>query len=294
MALIDEKYYGVKAHLQYNICLTDITILKQFHTQSQIFLFSKTPLGHFLSIRKSLKVPGPLIHHFLLHQCSVSEEDVIGFQFCNDQKLVFSLSDFSLITGLCCGKLPASRNSRCGYKPCNKSLLNKYFPGKSNITREEFISFMETNKQEVDNEDAIKIAKVFIVEYYLKARRPNVFISNEVLSLVHDESFDLFPWGTLSYKDTLSSFDKALHKLKGNTHDPSSRVSYELKGFPVSFVVWIYELINDKIDGGLALRAEKIHVPRMLSWTQSMTPSFDIWATKLANFPKVMFFMFIF
>ena len=130
-----------------------------------------------MNIDCSLSFVGQVVHSMLMHEIKSSNRDEILFKF--NAKFVSFPLEFELIMGLNCGE----NSSNFDVGPYINRLLELYFPGKSSISRDELKQFFTTQKEEVRYDgNAIKLAKVFLIENFLLSKRGNSKVNNFVLA----------------------------------------------------------------------------------------------------------------
>ncbi|KAF4360899.1 hypothetical protein G4B88_016059 [Cannabis sativa] len=86
-----------------------------------------------------------------------------------------------------------------------------------------------------DDDDVVKLTKVFIMHNILQNKRGQCHVDNFVMKLVDDEQmFENYPWGHRSFNDTVNSLSTILNRQK---------IGYEICGFPLAFQVWGFEIL---------------------------------------------------
>ncbi|KAF4352084.1 hypothetical protein G4B88_002191 [Cannabis sativa] len=86
-----------------------------------------------------------------------------------------------------------------------------------------------------DDDDVVKLTKVFIMHNILQNKRGQCHVDNFVMKLVDDEQmFENYPWGRRSFNDTVNSLSTILNRQK---------IGYEICGFPLAFQVWGFEIL---------------------------------------------------
>lgn len=245
--------------------------MKKFLTSSQKAKFKSTTFGHFLKL-EPLAFSGQLVHCMLLKEVFHLNPNEMMFKL-HETLLKFSLSDFALITGLNCSEYP----SYCDEDGIPQQLqmgsswlCNKYFPGKSSVYRGNLYDFLDQNHVEDDN-DAIKLALIFIVDYILLSKKDNKLVDKYLWHMVDNlELFGSFPWGRKSFSLTLEYLKKA---LKGKQTDSQQDIIfYELFGFPTAFQVWIYECFISLPRNIITYLGPSS--PRIFSWSHAFKSKF--------------------
>ncbi|PON39242.1 hypothetical protein PanWU01x14_306330 [Parasponia andersonii] len=114
------------------------------------------------------------------------------------------------------------------------------FQKNTNVSRRDLKEFFITHQKIGNDEDVVKLAKVFMVENILMSKREIILIDDFVFKLVDDEDkFEDYPWGRLCYKETIKYFCQALRNKKNK----DGKRSYEVCVFPWVLQVWVFEII---------------------------------------------------
>ncbi|PON52879.1 hypothetical protein TorRG33x02_307240 [Trema orientale] len=89
----------------------------------------------------------------------------------------------------------------------------------------------------INDEDTVKIAKVFIVENFLVGKRNVRLVDEFVMKLVdNEERFEKYPSGRHSYDEKVLYYRGALKNLS------NTKKNYELCGFLLALQIWAYEV----------------------------------------------------
>lgn len=246
-------------------------------TDAQFEKLKDSCLGFLLDINSNLKVCSMIVHSLILHEEGSSSRQDIRMNF-GGKRAKFGIEEFALITGLNCSQLPTDVDH--SVQP--NRLMEKYFSGKSSISRNDLKNLLMSSK--IDDEDAVKIAKVHIVQNILESKRGDRFVDDFVLKLVDDEQkFENYPWGRRSFNETIGSISSVLDLQKNN---------YELCGFPVAFQVWGYEVIPSL--GSLFGARVSSKIPRILNWKSTKVNNLrSIWS-KVFQKSKVRIHIYIY
>ncbi|XP_060671927.1 uncharacterized protein LOC132803291 [Ziziphus jujuba] len=122
----------------------------------------------------------------------------------------------------------------------------------------------------VDDWDAVRIALLYFLVHGVLGMDPRVQINRKFVDLVADiEVFNSYPWGFVSYKETIDSLHNAFHHRGCAVKNKSQ--SYDLKGFPLAFQVWGFEAIPDF--GNHFGERRETRCPRILGWHSTSQPS---------------------
>ncbi|PON75900.1 hypothetical protein PanWU01x14_038510 [Parasponia andersonii] len=77
------------------------------------------------------------------------------------------------------------------------------FQKNNNLTRRVLKDFLVTHQKIGNDEDAVKVAMVFMVENILMSKREIIFIDNFMFKLIDDEDkFEDYPWRQICYEET--------------------------------------------------------------------------------------------
>ncbi|KAF4364755.1 hypothetical protein F8388_018431 [Cannabis sativa] len=103
------------------------------------------------------------------------------------------------------------------------------------ITGKELAECLMKTRIDDDDDDVVKLTKVFIMHNILQNKRGQCHVDNFVMKLVDDEQmFENYPWGHRSFNDTVNSLSTILNRQK---------IGYEICGFPLAFQVWGFEIL---------------------------------------------------
>ncbi|CAH9133725.1 unnamed protein product, partial [Cuscuta epithymum] len=180
-------------------------------------------------------------------------------------RLRFSIAEFAVVTGLkCSGQFDESTLTSLD----NNDLIKKYFNNSSKVSREAITTCFLGQRADCD-EDAVKIAILYVIGLFLFTSPKEKFIRESYVAVVNAGLWELYPWG----KDL---FDITLQNLKGRLVRADTIKSdyffYRILGFPLALQVWFYECC-DFCDGVFASRSGSL-VPRILSWHSSVPLTF--------------------
>ena len=185
-----------------------LTIIKNFLTEKQQEMFKTCCLGHLLDIDCSFKLVGQVVHTILLHEINSRNVNEMVFDF-NGTYCKFSIIQFESIMGLRCCPIPLD----CDITNSKNRLKETYFPKKTNVSRRDLKDFLITHQKIGNDEDTVKLTKVFTVENILMSKREIILIDDFVFKLVDDEDkFEDYPWGRLCYKETIKYFRQSFKK----------------------------------------------------------------------------------
>ncbi|XP_038717177.1 uncharacterized protein LOC120010448 [Tripterygium wilfordii] len=159
------------------------------------------------------------------------------------KQATFSFEDFALVTGLVCTGIPPISSL---VDTSTHRLRDAYFKGNNSIKRSELESTFLGLKPQPDNEDdVVKLALVYFVEFVLPGRERSRNISDVTyLQLVENlDNFNKYPWGFVSYARTSKSLVGA---MKGRVQiflkktikpTKTQKEQYSLYGFPLTLQI---------------------------------------------------------
>ncbi|KAF4395325.1 hypothetical protein F8388_001712 [Cannabis sativa] len=242
-------------------------------------LFRKSPFGHFLDV-SNFNYQIQLIDLVLLRQIHTKRDDVELWFKLGDKAIRFGIEEFSLITGLDCTKsydVDLFKSKKLlAYKEgifCMHGLTEK-------LTVKEVASVFFSGALK-DDEDYVKIALVYFFAGYLYGYPQGKKIDNFIFAMVNGddyiEVFNRFGWGRLLWEKTFYHLKIAL-KDGNDTFEQLAKKKmiekgYKLKGFPIAFLIWLYEIIPSLSPRFCKRISNKI--PRVLNWENSPTTEFS-------------------
>ncbi|KAF4379870.1 hypothetical protein G4B88_012793 [Cannabis sativa] len=230
-------------------------------------------------------VDGPLklflVFLFVIH----TERDDVELWFkLGDKAVRFGIEEFFIITGLDCTKFYDvdlfKSKKLLAYKEgifCMHGLT-----GKLTVKEVASVFFSGTLK---DDEYYVKIALVYFFAGYLYGYPQGKKIDNFIFAMVNGddyiEVFNRFGWGKLLWQKTFHHLKIALKDVNNTLEQLAKNKmiekGYKLKGFPIAFLIWLYEII---------LISNKI--PRVLNWENSPTTEFSELIQVVFNNPKIV------
>ncbi|KAM6554057.1 hypothetical protein CsatB_014819 [Cannabis sativa] len=255
-------------------------------------LFRKSPFGHFLDV-SNFNYQIQLIHLVLLRQIHTERDDVELWFKLGDKAVRFGVEEFSTITGLDCTKsydVDLFKSKKLlAYKEaifCMHGLTEK-------LTVKEVASVFFSGALK-DDGDYVKIALVYFFAGYLYGYPQGKKIDNFIFAMVNGddyiEVFNRFGWGKLLWEKTFHHLKIAL-KDGNNTFEQLAKKKmiekgYKLKGFPIAFLIWLYEIIPSLSPRFCNRVSNKI--PRVLNWENSPTTEFSELIQAVFNNPKIV------
>ncbi|KAF4354454.1 hypothetical protein F8388_018414 [Cannabis sativa] len=188
-------------------------------------------------------------------------EDVELWFKLGDKDVRFGIEEFSLITSLDCTKsydvdLFKSKNLLT-YKEgifCMHGLTEK-------LTVKEVASVFFSGALK-DDEDYVKIALVYFFASYLYGYPQRKKIDNFIFAMVNGDDYIELAKKKMIEKD------------------------YKLKGFPIAFLIWLYEIISS-LSPRFCNRINN-KIPRVLNWENSPTTEFSELIQGVFNNPKIV------
>lgn len=107
-----------------------------------------------------------------------------------------------------------------------------------------------------DEDDYVNLAKLYFLETFLLSKQKHLVLNTLQFCLLEDEeSFEKYPWGTLSYERTIDSFKNARKNLGNN---------YGIGGFPYASIIWAFEKIKSFKTKNLVTKIGD-NIPRILN-----------------------------
>ncbi|KAM6572651.1 hypothetical protein CsatA_016731 [Cannabis sativa] len=149
-------------------CLSDV----------QLEMFSKTCFGHFLNL-PDFKVQPQVFHGLLLREVQ-QPNDAELWVMIRGVRLRFSIEEFALITGLDC----EGDCSVLDFKQEVNSLCIRYWPTSSSITKESVRECFTTKRWGDSDEDAVKLAVLYFVEWFLLSGTKHKNVPKSILDVV--------------------------------------------------------------------------------------------------------------
>ena len=140
-------------------CYSQLEIIRKVKTKligAPLEELRRGCFGHLIDMRL-IMIPTQLLHHLVLRQSKQGSEDELTFEL-QGNRAKFGITEFALIAGLNCGKLPnIDKMKKDG------ELKRKFFPSSKNLSRKEFNNTFESKLKATDCEK-VKLAKLFILE----------------------------------------------------------------------------------------------------------------------------------
>lgn len=196
-------------------------------TETQKHLFRKQRFRYFLDLQP-LTFQATLVHSVLLRMIENGPElrttNELWFSIDEETTIRFSEGDFAKMTGLEVGN---PERFDCKLKTDSTNYILDRLEGLDMKTFDVIIESIDFTEE--DDTVAVKIALVYVLERVLMGNLARTKIAKERLRLVDNlDEFNKYPWGTVSYKKTIESLQKA-----GRT----KQCRYSLCGFPYAFQV---------------------------------------------------------
>ncbi|OIT00402.1 hypothetical protein A4A49_11161, partial [Nicotiana attenuata] len=99
---------------------------------------------------------------------------------------------------------------------------------------------------EVCDEDAVKLAEIYILEVVLLAKDHSRNISDHSMKIIDDaEHCTSFPWGSFCFDEFICNLSHLLSTESVKKKQVGRITSYTPLGFPFLFNIWIMEVFND-------------------------------------------------
>ena len=157
----------------------------------------------------------------------------------------YTLKDFALLTGLCCGdEYPVvdEANEDDGDEEdeddATPPFVHRHWPNNTEISIYDVIDKMEQNSEAVDHLGKRKMAALIFVIGVLMANDKNFMkIKAQFLTLIDNiDAFSAYPWGQESFKYSIKQLKKDIKSKCG-----SSNATFTFNGFIYPFEVIKHE-----------------------------------------------------
>ncbi|KAM6595906.1 hypothetical protein CsatA_006430 [Cannabis sativa] len=216
--------------------------IKSCLSPEQLEMFSKTCFGHFLKL-PDFKVQPQVFHGLLLREVQ-QPNDAELWVMIRGVRLRFSIEEFALITGLDC----EGDCSVLDFKQDVNSLSEKYWPTSSSITKESVRECFTTTRWGDSDEDAVKLAVLYFVEWFLLSGTKHKNVPRSILDVVDSGRYNEFAWGRSSFELTISSL-KGKYCQKENSRIPRI-IQWTCNSQPTFKVLktTIFDVSKDKLE----------------------------------------------
>ena len=148
-----------------------------------------------------------IVHNLLCRRVGSNDPQVLEFNF-GGAGVRFTKWDFTLISGLKFCKEPSTydmQNSK------GRELHSRLLEDRIDLKSPKLKRIFKGTKFE-DDLDAVRIALLYFLVDGVLGLDPRVQIKRQYIDLVADmEVFNSYPWGSLSFKDTVESLHNAFH-----------------------------------------------------------------------------------
>ncbi|KAF8394702.1 hypothetical protein HHK36_020919 [Tetracentron sinense] len=185
----------------------------------------------------------------LLHLMLMRHKGAMEFQV-NGKILKFTELDFATILGLNFYPKPTPPLSK---EPMTSTIKSRWMADTKVVHKNDLLLALARC---MDDVDAVRLALLIFVEFFLLGSESNTKVNPTYLVLVENlEAFNRYPWGSVSYERTTESLAAALH---GERH------KYNLFGCVFAFQVWIFE----HLPGVGRFCGKKVgdRIPRIMQW----------------------------
>lgn len=151
--------------------------------------------------------------------------------------------------GLNYGTLPTIKNVKSPIK-------GKFFSDLKSVKIVDLKLIFTSKCKKKDEDDYVNLAKLYFLETFLLSKQKHLVLNTLQFCLLEDEeSFEKYPWGTLSYERTIDSFKNARKNLGNN---------YGIGGFPYAAIIWAFEKIKSFKTKNLVTKIGD-NIPRILN-----------------------------
>ncbi|KAI3842973.1 hypothetical protein MKW92_010909 [Papaver armeniacum] len=187
-------------------------------------MFQDICFGHLIHLPE-FRLLGHIVNNMLLRRKSPlkKHEEEEGMHFViGNQEICFGRREFAMISGL-----RFQGGEGMDHKHRKIPLMEAHFPGQNSVKLRELID--KFNELE-ESEDKLKIGLLSIAEGVVMGHPASRVVNRRHFLLVDSlEDFNNYPWGKISYEETITSLIRASEK-----QDVSKRT---LIGFPHIFQV---------------------------------------------------------
>lgn len=182
------------------------SIIAALEPEELTFLKNST-FAKVISLDENPPFSGAFGHFILVRRLKTNKKYEIWFLFAG-YPVRFSLREFAIVTGLNCGKLPAS-SRRKRKNPLNEKLYwNELFGSLKSCSIEMVVDMLKTKKVK-DRDTRIKYALLAITSSVLLPSSHCPKIIPEHVELIRDiDQFLAYPWGRVSFQLLMSSLMK--------------------------------------------------------------------------------------
>ncbi|XP_019257881.1 PREDICTED: uncharacterized protein LOC109236118 [Nicotiana attenuata] len=185
--------------------------IKSFLSNRQWKKLRDSIFGNFFRLQ-SVKFCGKLICCVLLSEIVSNDPDSITFKVF-DCEIKFTREAFHIVIGLKCYSSPDIK----GLHEKENRLSKVYFPGKDRVELGDLYNFITSHPNGTSasfvgsDDDAVKLATIYFVEYVLMGKRKNRNVSERIMKIVDDDELcSSFNWGSLCYETLLKSLKTCL------------------------------------------------------------------------------------
>ncbi|XP_026412943.1 uncharacterized protein LOC113308693 [Papaver somniferum] len=203
-------------------------------------VFEDSCFGHLIHLPE-INLYANVIYNVLLKRKYPSkkdkeEKDAMSFNIGN-REICFNEREFAMMSGL---KFQGSE--KIDYNPEQIRLMKVHFPGQRSVKLEDLIKKFNQLK---NSKDKVKLGLLYIAEAVIMGRRSKWPVDKGLFFLVDNiEEFNRYPWGKLSYKETIQSLICLSEKKNvSKSRHILGKVTHHLHGFPHVFQAWIFHSI---------------------------------------------------
>ncbi|CAA0807149.1 Domain of unknown function (DUF1985 [Striga hermonthica] len=180
-----------------------INDIKRTLTTEQLEAFRRTPFGKFLDLPHCI-VQNQLINQITFREVHQNRSDEVWFDF--GGKLVrFGIEEFAVITGLKC----IGKTKKLNIPKISSGLHDKYLNGVE--LRRNHIRWQFLKKAWSSDEDAVKFAKLHLLENFLMGSQEALRIDRCSVDLIDSPECDDHAWGKEVFDFTLYYMNKSIH-----------------------------------------------------------------------------------
>ncbi|CAA0822985.1 Unknown protein [Striga hermonthica] len=207
-----------------------------------------------------LALPVNIVHQVLRRTLKASEndKDAVWFRF-GEKEARFGSQEFCLVTGF---KIVEDDENAYEVPRNNSSHLQLFKEKQGKIKRSDIIEKFHELDNEKDAELKYKMGLVTVLEHVVLSAECETLVNERWFYLVEDlERFNSYPWGNLSYQQTVKLFQRTSF---GKEKNPKS-IKYSLHGFSLAILIWAFEALPD-LGREFAEKRNDLQFLRMYCW----------------------------
>ncbi|CAA0823444.1 Domain of unknown function (DUF1985 [Striga hermonthica] len=190
-----------------------------------------------------------------------SRTDELWFNF-GGNFLRFGIEEFYVVTGLKCTR----QSKKLNIPKISNGLHDKYFKG-VDLTRNH-IRWQFQKKSWASDEDAVKLAKLHLLENFLMGSQDALRIERCYVDMIDSAECDDYSWGTDLFEFTFHYLKKSIHtREQMHIFEKAEGAGYLYRcyGLILALQTWFYE-VCEPAQGVLSTNVGVHDIPRILKW----------------------------